>query len=94
VEIEWKAFCQHHSSELGVHYRLDDGSVLCGAADGMSTRDPWSVACSACLAVARAESVAPDITKPHPFVHTVHCSACLALRPKRQYDAKPWNGSI
>jgi hypothetical protein len=65
--------------------------MLCGAADGISTREQWTVTCRACLAVARAESV--DQPGPHPFVHTEHCAVCLGDGPRRKYDARPWNSS-
>jgi hypothetical protein len=83
-------FAQPGQSELGHHYRLDDGNMLCGVADGIGTRDPWGVTCGACMAAARAESV--DQPGPHPFLHTEHCSACLAFGPRRRYDARTWNG--
>jgi hypothetical protein len=66
------------------HYRLDDGNMLCGSADGTSTREPWRVTCRACLAVARAESV-DDRLKPHPFAYPEHCAACHSDDPLRAF---------
>ena len=78
-------------SAMHSHYRLEDGLLLCGAADGVSTREPWKVTCRDCLNVARAESI--DQPGPHPFIHTEHCSDCLSFGPRRRRDSKGWDGS-
>jgi hypothetical protein len=71
---------------------LEDGSLLCGAAEGISTREPWNVTCRACLAVARVESV--DQPGPHPFRYHEHYDECHTNDPHRawRHDTKPWNG--
>jgi hypothetical protein len=80
-------------SEPGHHYRLDDGSILCGAAQGLSTRNPWDVTCRVCFAVARAESVGDDRSKPHPWVYIWHCLDCSAGPiGKWERNYKPWDG--
>jgi hypothetical protein len=69
--------------------------MLCGAADGSSTRDePWEVTCQACFDVAWAESL-DDPFKPHPFKYPEHCAACQGddLYRALRRDPKP-NGTL
>jgi hypothetical protein len=80
---------------LGHHYRLEDGSMWCGAAEGISTREPWSVTCPACLKVAADEADALDDSrrKPHPWHYTWHCLDCSeGPRGKWERNYKPWDG--
>jgi hypothetical protein len=66
--------------------------MLCGAADGVSTREPWDVNCPACLAVARAESVVGR-TKPHPFRYTEHCASGHGTIPTVRYGGTRSRGT-
>lgn len=76
-----------------LHYRLEDGELLCGGPRGELAGEPWDVDCPGCLAVARAESVDQPL-EPHPFRHPQHCATCNITDPLRwaRRDRPSWNG--